>query len=171
MDLPPVAIHNDRRLLNQLGAEDYLSHTDRIDLYRQFGLIAGAKVSIASGCFFTHTDLSTVQLGNDVFINHDVYFDNGGAIVVGNGVDIGDHVRLLTGTHAIGSSAKRAGYGCVRKAISIGDGCWLGSSVVVLPGCAIGSGAVIGAGAIVNGDCEADWLYCGVPARKVRRLS
>ena len=109
-------------------------------------------------------------MGDEVFINYAVYFDNGALIEIADRVDIGDHCRLLTGTHAIGSADKRAGYGCVRKPISIGTGSWLGSGVTVLPGCAIGLGCVIGAGAVVNRDCESGWLYAGVPARKVRRL-
>ncbi|MBW4580721.1 MAG: acyltransferase [Tildeniella nuda ZEHNDER 1965/U140] len=168
--LPTLQGDQQRQVLNELASADRINNVDRLNIYRLFGLGAGDKVSIASLCFFTHLDLSAVTLGSEVYINHAVYFDNGASITVGDRVDIGDHCRLLTGTHAIGSAHERAGYGCVRKPISIGAGSWLGSGVTVLPGVEIGLGCVIGAGAVVNRDCEDGWLYAGVPARKVRLL-
>lgn len=171
ISLPVLSIDHRRLVLNELAAADRISNADRLSIYRLLGLVAGDRTEIASLCFFTHSDLSTVKLGNQVFVNHSVYFDNGGEIEIGDRCDIGDHCRLLTGTHAIGSADKRAGYGCVRKPISIGEGSWLGSGVTVLPGVAIGPGVVVGAGAVVREDCAANGLYCGVPAQRVRDLS
>ena len=54
--------------------------------------------------------------------------------------------------------------------MTIGDGCWLGGNVAVLPGVSIGSGCVIAAGSIVTADCEPDCLYAGIPAQLKRRL-
>ena len=36
--------------------------------------------------------------------------------------------------------------------IKIGNGCWLGGGVIVLPGVTIGDGSVIGAGSVVTKD-------------------
>ena len=36
------------------------------------------------------------------------------------------------------------------KAINIGDDCWLGGNVIVLPGITIGKGSTIGAGSVVT---------------------
>ncbi len=47
------------------------------------------------------------------------------------------------------------------KPVQIGDGSWLGSNVVVLPGVTIGSGVVISAGTVVNENIPDNVLYDG----------
>lgn len=50
-------------------------------------------------------------------------------------------------------------------AVAIGDGCWLGAGVRVLPGVTIGRGAQVGAGAVVTRDLAPGVVAVGVPAR------
>jgi maltose O-acetyltransferase len=56
-------------------------------------------------------------------------------------------------------------------AIEIGDGAWLASRVMVLPGVRIGAGAVVAAGSVVTRDVPDNTLVAGVPARVARSLS
>lgn len=42
--------------------------------------------------------------------------------------------------------------------------------VTILPGVIINDGCIVAAGAVVNKDCEANSLYAGVPARKIKEL-
>ena len=55
--------------------------------------------------------------------------------------------------------------------INIGDGCWLGGGVIVLPGVTIGDGAVIGAGSVVTKDIPANSLAVGNPCRVIRKIN
>lgn len=52
-------------------------------------------------------------------------------------------------------------------AVSIGDDCWFGIHVVVLPGVSIGRGCVIGAHAVVRHDLPPYSIAVGAPARVV----
>jgi acetyltransferase-like isoleucine patch superfamily enzyme len=54
--------------------------------------------------------------------------------------------------------------------VRIGNGCWIGAGVTILPGVTIGEGCVIGAGSVVTRSTEANGLYVGMPARRVREL-
>ena len=38
------------------------------------------------------------------------------------------------------------------KPVKIGDNCWIGSNVVILPGTIIGSNSIIGAGSVISGE-------------------
>jgi len=99
-----------------------------------------------------------------------LHADIGAPIRIGDRVRIGHDVSLLTVDHHVGSEAMRSGprkYG----PIEIGDGAWLASRVVVLPGVRIGAGAVVGAGSVVTRDVPDNTLVAGTPARVVRRLS
>jgi acetyltransferase-like isoleucine patch superfamily enzyme len=78
-------------------------------------------------------------------------------------------VMLVTSSHAVGPCERRAGP--LKPApITVGDGCWIGAGAVLLPGVTVHDGCVIASGAVVTGDCAADGLYAGVPARRVRDL-
>ncbi|WP_372495087.1 acyltransferase [Nocardioides pinisoli] len=50
------------------------------------------------------------------------------------------------------------------------NGAWIGAAVTVLPGVTIGPGCVVAAGSVVTADCQANGLYAGVPARRIRDL-
>ena len=53
--------------------------------------------------------------------------------------------------------------------VLIGDGSWLGTGVVVLPGTELGRNVVVAAGAVVRGVFPDHCVIAGVPARIVRR--
>ena len=53
--------------------------------------------------------------------------------------------------------------------VIIGDGSWLGTGVVVLPGTVLGRNTVVAAGAVVRGTFPDHCVLAGVPARIVRR--
>ena len=56
------------------------------------------------------------------------------------------------------------------KPVRIGDGAWLASRAVVLPGVTVGEGAIVAAGAVVTRSVEPHTLVGGVPARLIRHL-
>jgi len=111
-----------------------------------------------------------VSVGRGAFINRGVTINHSAAVTIGANVALGPGVTILTATHKVGPSSKRAGDGYSRP-VAIGDGAWLGANVTVMPGVSIGKGAVIGAGAVVTADCDPDTIYAGVPAKAFRVLS
>lgn len=134
-------------------------------LYRQLGFQIRSRSVIAAGATFKGTN---VVIGDDVFINHQVYVDRG-SLSIGDKVSIGPRTTFLTQNHELGDQVQRAGTH-VRQDIVVGSGTWIGACVTVLGGVRIGTGAVIAAGAVVTRDCDANALYAGVPARKIKEL-
>ena len=53
--------------------------------------------------------------------------------------------------------------------IIIEEGVWIGSNCVILSGVKIGRGAIIGAGSVVTSNVDAYCIYCGNPARKIKK--
>jgi acetyltransferase-like isoleucine patch superfamily enzyme len=53
--------------------------------------------------------------------------------------------------------------------VVVGDGSWLGTGVIVLPGATIGRHVVVGAGSVVTGHLPDHSVAVGAPARVVRR--
>lgn len=56
----------------------------------------------------------------------------------------------------------------ITKPITIGDECYIGNNVFLLPGVTIGNHCIIGAGAIVSRDIPNNSVAVGVPARVIK---
>ncbi|MGO1235772.1 acyltransferase [Microbacterium gubbeenense] len=142
----------------KVDSDVVFNHSDRVTIS------VGAGSRIYRGSEFT----GDVSIGADVFINRDCYVRPN--TTIGDRVNIGPFVRLVTDTHDMGSHERRAG--AVRHdAISVGDGSWIGASTTVLAGVTIGAGSVVAAGSVVTGDVPDDVVVAGVPAKIVKRLS
>ncbi|MFE7416410.1 acyltransferase [Rhodococcus sp. NPDC057529] len=124
------------------------------------------KCRISPGVWFGS---KRVSIGANTFINYGCMFNTSAPVSIGRNCDVGMGVLFVTSTHELGDPQKRAGRALV-KPVSIGDGVWIGARAVILPGVRIASGSVIAAGAIVTDDIEANAMYAGTPARKIRDL-
>lgn len=56
----------------------------------------------------------------------------------------------------------------VRAPIQIGRNVLTGTRCTILPGVLVRDGASVGAHSLVKDDCEADTMYAGVPARRIK---
>ena len=91
-------------------------------------------------------------------------------VTIGDDVQMGPNVQLLTATHPIDAAERASGWELGRP-ITIGSGSWLGGGVIVGPGVTVGERTVVGAGAVVVRDLPADVVAVGNPARVIRRLA
>ena len=110
-----------------------------------------------------------IHIGAGTFINFGAVLLDVGRITIGNDVQIGPNVQLLTPTHPIDAELRRAKYEAAEP-ITIADNVWLGGGVIVLPGVSIGENTVVGAGAVVTKDLPATVVAVGNPARVIREL-
>jgi maltose O-acetyltransferase len=110
-----------------------------------------------------------LTIGADCFINQDCVFDATAPIVIGENVNLGHGVLITTSHHLTGGPERRGGL-LEPRPVRIGDGAWLASRVLVLPGVEIGDGAIVGAGAVVTRSVPPHSVVAGVPAREIKRL-
>lgn len=118
----------------------------------------------------SHNLYHRLIIGQQCVFNAECVFDIEETITIGDGVALGQQVMLLTSTHEIGSSERRASFKLHSSPITIGNGSWLGARCIILPGITIGAGAVVAAGAVVNQDVSENTLVGGVPARVIKML-
>lgn len=112
---------------------------------------------------------SQIRIGARSFVNFGLVALDVVPIVIGDDVQIGPNVQLLTPIHPLEAGARRDKWEAA-KPITIGDNVWLGGGVIVCPGVTIGANTVVGAGAVVTKDLPAGVLAVGNPARVVREL-
>jgi maltose O-acetyltransferase len=90
-------------------------------------------------------------------------------VSVGDDVQIGPGVQLLTALHPLEPEARRRGIETAAP-VSVGDGAWLATGVIVCPGVTIGADTVVGAGSVVTRDLPAGHLCLGNPCRVIRAI-
>ena len=112
---------------------------------------------------------TNIRIGARCFANFGLVALDVAPITIGDDVQIGPNVQLLTPTHPLDPEPRRAKWEAAEP-ITIGDNVWLGGGAVVLPGVTIGANTVVGAGAVVTRDLPANVVAVGNPARVVRTL-
>jgi maltose O-acetyltransferase len=137
-------------------------------LLRAAGIDLAEDVRVLPGSHFGGMD-GRIRLGAGVMVNRGCMIQAVADVTVGARVFIGPGVKVIASTHRIGPREHRAGE-WIGKPIQIGEGSWIGAGAMILPGVTIGEGCIVAAGAVVTDDCEADGLYAGIPARRVRDL-
>ncbi len=108
------------------------------------------------------------SIGAGCFLNYGVVALDVARIDIGDDVQIGPLVQLLTPTHPVEPELRRAKWEAAEP-IAIGDNVWLGGGAIVCPGVTIGADTVVGAGAVVTRDLPAGVVAAGVPARVIRQ--
>lgn len=94
-------------------------------------------------------------------------------IYAANGIEIGQNVRLAPGVKLISARPDPDDFDRLLPAppIVVGDNCWLGANVILMPGVVLGDHTVVGAGSVVHDSFpQGNVLLAGVPARAIREL-
>jgi maltose O-acetyltransferase len=110
-----------------------------------------------------------IHIGARTFANFGLMALDVARIEIGDDVQFGPNVQLLTPTHPTDAELRRAKWEAA-KPITIKDNAWIGGGAIVLAGVTIGENAVVGAGAVVTKDVPPNTVAVGNPARVVRTL-
>jgi len=109
------------------------------------------------------------RIGARTFVNWGLICLDVAKVTIGDDVQIGPNVQLLTATHPLEPEPRRNKWEGSRP-ISIEDNVWLGGGVIVCPGVTIGQNTVVGAGAVVTKDLPPNSLAVGNPAKVIRTI-
>jgi maltose O-acetyltransferase len=155
------------RLLEQFNRSPEDAPEERLRLLRELlgTLGEGAVIRPPFYCDYGYQ----MHLGARSFANFGLVALDVARITIGEDVQIGPNVQLLTATHPVDAELRRAKWEAA-KPIAIGNNVWLGGGVIVCPGVTIGDETVVGAGGVVVKDLPAGVVAVGNPARVIRCL-
>lgn len=114
---------------------------------------------------------SVIYIGKDCYINRTshLYATERKNIIIGDQLLLAFNTYFRTADpHLIYdiNTKKRINFS---KSIIVGDRVWIGQDSLILKGTEIGSGAIIGGHSVIsNKEIEANSLYAGNPARKIK---
>ncbi len=119
--------------------------------------------------FYSNFGGGHVHLGDNVYFNFGVTMVDDTHIYIGSQTMLGPHVVVATAGHPILPQLRQYGYQ-YNAPVHIGNNCWLGAGVLVMPGVTIGDNCVIGAGSVVNKDIPANSVAVGSPCKVLRPI-
>lgn len=107
-------------------------------------------------------------IGEETFINANLQILSAGKVTIGAHCFIGPNCQLFTPNHHPSNKELRRQGWQYDGPITIGDDCWFGGSVIVLPNVTIGDNVVVGAGSVVTKDVPSNTIVAGNPARIIK---
>lgn len=112
-----------------------------------------------------------ISIGDNCYIGYFLSVLSGADVIIGNDVLIASNVLIASENHGMDPECgiPYMDQALSSSPVSIGDGCWIGERVIVLPGVSIGAGAIIGAASVVSKDIPAHTIALGSPARVVKK--
>jgi len=152
--------------LAELLFNDIVTHIPvrwiRMLLFRSLVRNCGSKVGLLRGVQVYMP--RNISIADRAVLNQHVLLDGrGGALVVGENVDIAQQTQIWTLEHdpASPTFATRGGD------VVIEHHAWIASRATILPGVRIGCGAVVAASAVVTRDVPQLAIVAGIPARVI----
>lgn len=130
-----------------------------IVVIKNHGFISvSGKVNIRNNVIF-NINGGKLELGNNVFINSFSSINVQKNIIIKDNVLVGEGVRLYDHDHNYLSYGEERKSTFNTESITISEGVWVGSNVIILKGSIIGRNSVIAAGAVVKGIVPAESIY------------
>ena len=159
-----VRFHVPQRIF--LGKRVFIGQYSYLDGQNSF-IRLGNDVHLARFCTLRAGERG-ITVHDGVGINKNSFLDGNGGIEIGPDTLLSPGVQCISGSHVFDNPDVPIKYqGTEYGKITIGEDCWLGTNVTVLPGVTIGRGAVIGAGAVVTKDIPEYGIALGIPAKVV----
>lgn len=160
--------------LSYLDLMDEYNATSRLEGQKRAKLLQRLFAEVGENCYvespyFANWAGHHVHLGKNVYINAGATFVDDTHIYIGDNVMMGPNVTLATAGHPIDPELRKKGLQ-YNLSIRIGNNCWLGAGVIVMPGVTIGENTVIGAGSVVTRDIPANVVAVGSPCRVLREV-
>ena len=109
-----------------------------------------------------------LRIGENVYITGNYFFDPSHCFLI----SIGDNCIFAPNVKLIAHDASIklfVGYSKMGK-IDIKENCFIGESVIVLPGVTVGPNAIIGSGSVVTKDVPPDSIVAGNPAKVISSI-
>jgi maltose O-acetyltransferase len=154
-------------LLSALNAIPYERSEERAAALAGLLAAIGEETFVRTPFYCDYGD--GIRIGAHCFVNFNCTMLDAAAIAVGDECLLASGVQLITATHPIDPSVRRAAWEQALP-VTIGDGVWLGAGALVCPGVSIGENTVVGAGSVVTRDLPAGVVAYGNPARVAREI-
>lgn len=144
---------------------------DKVSIGDNTTILAGARICV----WGDKVKSPSIRIGDRCYICYSITILglNTNKIIIGNDVLFASYVFISSESHGIDPESKMT---YMEQSLSgsdvvIGDGCWIGEKVCILPGVKIGKKCIIGAASVVTKSIPDYCVAVGNPARIVKKYN
>lgn len=132
----------------------------------------GTRTRIFPGVRMEALELGSIEIGDNCAIEQNVHITSGGVLHIGNDVTILANSFITNIDHEYEDITKSVmDQGLIKKATTIGDGCFIGYGAAIQAGTTLGKHCVVGTNSVVRGFFPDYCVIVGAPARIVKRFN
>ena len=132
-------------------------------------------VSLGSGGWFylpLHHRASRIHIGAGSAVGNDFVITANHAVRIGRECLISYRVSIMDHSHRAGWGINPVASGMTPgQPVEIGDRCFIGCNVVIMPGVCLGANCIVGANSVVTKSFATGSVVAGAPARLLRVLA
>ena len=156
----------------RLGYPCVLGHPEHIIIGNDSEVLSYGRLQAFPGIIGEGVKDPKIVIGDNCLIGYRFCALAAEDILIGKNVIMASDVTIVAHNHGmdVTSSVPYKDQSLQASAVRVGDNCWIGDNVVILPGVTIGKNVVIGAGSIVTKDMPDDVVVVGNPARVIKKF-
>jgi acetyltransferase-like isoleucine patch superfamily enzyme len=165
--LPRIIVDKGAELI--IGNNVELRRNVEIRVHGHARVVIGDNVRIDRGVRILAANKAVISIGTGTRIGLYTVLNGGDSITLEEKVLVSGFVYLQTSMHGYANknmSVQDQGYD--HAPVVLKEDVWLGTHVVVLPGCVLGKGAVVGSNAVVTKSVEEYNVVAGIPAKPLK---
>jgi acetyltransferase-like isoleucine patch superfamily enzyme len=151
----------------------FLGNDVEIDPSTSFNNITiGDSVKIAKRCSVYGGPDNLLEIGANSYIGMNCIINGFAAkIIIGTNVSLAQNVNIMADSGPNASPAMQRIFTIDKGPINIGNNCWLGTNVVIMPNVTLGDFCVVAANSFVNNSFPAFSIIGGNPAKLIRSFT
>ena len=133
-----------------------------------------AKLHLGRWCWIGHDTKirvheGEVRIGAKTVMGQECTISAFQHVAIGRECVVADRVMLIDFDHGVVEVERPVRLqGIYKRAVDVGNNCWIGYGVCILRGVTVGDNAVLGTSAVVTKDVPDNAVVAGIPARVIR---
>lgn len=113
-----------------------------------------------------------LEIGTNSYIGMNSILNGYSAkLKIGNNVSIAQNVNIMCDSGPNASLEMQKIFPIIKGSITIGDHCWIGANVIIMPNVQLGDFCVVAANSFVNKKFPSFCIIGGTPAKIIRKLT
>lgn len=165
--IPRIIVDEDATLV--IGNNVEFKRNIELRVHGNSTTVIGNNVRLDRGIRILSANKARITIGDGTRIGLYSVLNGGDSITIGQKVLISGFVYLQTSMHGFKDrSVGVQDQGYDHAPVQLEDDVWLGTHVVVMPGCVLGKGAVSGSNAVITRSVDAYNVVAGIPAKPLK---
>ncbi|WP_303317675.1 acyltransferase [Flavivirga abyssicola] len=130
------------------------------------------NVKIAKHCSIYGAESNILEIGSETYIGmFSIINGFSEKVIIGNNVSIAQNVNIMSDSGPNASSEMQKYFPLIKGKVVIGDHCWIGANVVIMPNVTLSEFCVVAANSFVNSSFPPYSVIGGNPAKLIKTIT